>query len=139
MSDPFVRPDPFDKLRVRLYFDDMSKMRQFWFPVLAFGACGAIAAAAAPAATPVTTEQFVERCKSDAGFCRTQILAAHALLERNRKACLPARVTKDAMAERVRDTVADILEEDSDTFRTSPYRAVVDQIITFLWPCEPIS
>ena len=93
----------------------------------------------APAATPVTTEQFVERCKSDLNFCRTQILAAQALLERNRKSCLPARVTKDMMVERVRDTVEDILEEDPDTFRTGPYRAVVDQIIVFLWPCEPIS
>jgi hypothetical protein len=117
----------------------MSKMGAFWFPVLVFAACGAIAAVAAPAPTPVTTEQFVERCKSDAKFCRTQIIAAQTLLERNRKSCLPAKVTKDAMVERVRDTVADILEEDPDTFRMGPYRAVVDQIIVFLWPCEPIS
>jgi hypothetical protein len=117
----------------------MSKMRSLRFLVLAFAACGAIAATAAPAPTPVTTEQFVERCKSDANFCRTQILAAQTLLERNRRSCLPARVTKDAMVERVRDTVVDILEEDPDTFRMGPYRAVVDQIIVFLWPCEPIS
>src|SRR5262249_41678520 len=100
---------------------------------------GASMASAALAPTPVTTEQFVERCKKDTGFCRTQILAAHALLERNKKACLPGKMTKDAMVERVHESVADILEEDPDTFRTSPYRAVVDQIITFLWPCEPIS
>ena len=103
--------------------------------------CVASAAwATAPSnANPVTTEQFVERCKADEGFCRTRILAAHALLERNKKACLPGKMTKDAMVERVRESVADILEEDPDTFRTAPYRAVVDQIITFLWPCEPIS
>ena len=107
--------------------------------VCLFALCGATASLAAPASTPVTTEQFVERCKADAGFCRTQILAAHALLERSKKACLPARVTKEAMVERVQESVADVLEEDPDTFRTSPYRGVVDQIITFLWPCEPIS
>jgi hypothetical protein len=104
-------------------------------------AAGVVAAAtlAAPAATPVTTEEFVARCKLDTAFCRNQILAAEILLERGRKACLPARVSKDAMVERVRDVVSDILEEDPDTFRTGPYRVVVDQIITYLWPCEPIS
>ena len=97
------------------------------------------AAMAAPAAAPVTTEQFVARCKSDAAFCRIQIMAAEALLERSRKACLPARTSKDAMANKVRDVIADVLEEDPDTFGMGPYRPVVDQIISYLWPCEPIS
>jgi hypothetical protein len=99
----------------------------------------AAAATAAPAPTPVTTEQFVARCKNDAAFCRIQIMAAEALLERSRKACLPARMSKDAMANKVRDVIADVLDEDPDTFRTGPYRPVVDQIISYLWPCEPIS
>jgi len=94
---------------------------------------------AAPAPTPVTTEQFVARCKLDVVFCKRQILAAEILLERNRKACLPSKLSKDAMANKVRDVIADILEEDPDTFGTGPYRPVVDQIITYLWPCEPIS
>ena len=94
---------------------------------------------AAPAATPVTTEQFVARCKTDARFCKTQIMAAEVLLERGRKACLPATVSKDAMAAKVQDVIADVLEEDPDTFRTAPYRTAVNQIISFLWPCEPIS
>jgi hypothetical protein len=98
-----------------------------------------VAATAAPAPAPMTTEQFVTRCKTDARFCKTQILAAHALLERSRKACLPAGLTKNAMAERVADTVADVLEEDPDSFRNQPYRQVVDQLILYLWPCEPIS
>jgi hypothetical protein len=98
-----------------------------------------VAAMAAPAATPITTEQFVARCKNDAAFCKIQIMAAEALLERSRKACLPARVSKDAMANKVRDVIADVLEEDPDTFGKGPYRAVVDQIITYLWPCEPVS
>ena len=104
-------------------------------------AAGALAmtAMAAPAKAPLTTEEFVARCKTDAAFCRIQIVAAEALLERSRKACLPGRVSKDAMVNKVRDVVADILEEDPDTFRTGPYRAVVDQIIAYLWPCEPIS
>src|SRR5882672_5805569 len=99
----------------------------------------ATAAMAAPAPTPVTTEQFVARCKNDASFCKIQIMAAEALLERSRKACLPARISKDAMANKVRDVIADVLEEDPDTFGTGPYRPVVDQIISYLWPCEPIS
>ena len=99
----------------------------------------ATAAMAAPAATPVTTEQFIARCKNDAAFCRTQIMAAEALLERSRKACLPGKMSKDAMVNKVRDVVADVLEEDPDTFGPGPYRAVVDQIIAYLWPCEPIS
>jgi len=98
-----------------------------------------VAAMAAPAAAPVTTEQFVARCKTDAAFCRIQIMAAEALLERSRKACLPARTSKDAMANKVQDVIADVLEEDPDTFGTGPYRPVIDQIITYLWPCEPIS
>jgi hypothetical protein len=99
----------------------------------------AVAAAAAPASTPVTTEQFVARCKSDAAFCKIQIMAAEALLERSRKACLPARTSKDAMANKVKDVIADVLDEDPDTFGTGPYRPVVEQIISYLWPCEPIS
>ena len=123
---------------MRLYFASMLMRRTIW-AAFALMVSGASAGFAAPSPTAVTTEQFVERCKTDAGFCRTQILAAHALLERNKKACLPGRVTKDVMVERVHNSVADILEEDPDTFRAAPYRAVVDQIITFLWPCEPIS
>ena len=99
----------------------------------------ATGAMAAPASTPVTTEQFVARCKNDAAFCKIQIMAAEAVLERSRKACLPARISKDAMANKVRDVIADVLDEDPDTFGTGPYRPVVDQIITYLWPCEPIS
>jgi hypothetical protein len=99
----------------------------------------AASAIAAPAATPVTTEQFVARCKSDAAFCKIQIMAAEALLERSRKACLPARTSKDAMANKVKDVIADVLDEDPDTFGAGPYRPVLDQIISYLWPCEPIS
>jgi hypothetical protein len=94
---------------------------------------------AAPASAPVTVEQFVARCKSDAAFCKIRIMAAEALLEKNRKACPPGSLSKDAMAARVQDTISDVLEEDPDTFRGSPYRAVVDQIVGFLWPCQPIS
>ena len=96
-------------------------------------------ASAAPARPPVTTEEFVTRCKTDARFCKIQIMAAEALLEKNHKACLPANVTKDAMAARIQDVVADVLEEDPDSFKSSPYRQVVDQLIDYLWPCEPIS
>ena len=92
---------------------------------------------AAPA--PMTTEQFVARCRIDARFCKTQILAAQTVLERSRKTCLAAGLTKDAMATRAQDTIADVLEEDPDTFRNQSYRQVVDQIISYLWPCEPIS
>jgi hypothetical protein len=95
-------------------------------------------AVAAPAATPVTAEQFLGRCKSDARFCRIQITAIENVMEKSRKACLPASVTKDAMAARVQDTIEEIVEEDPD-LRNGPYRQFVEQIITFLWPCEPIS
>jgi len=105
---------------------------------------GSIAAAllaagslAAPA-VPLTAEQFIERCKSDEGFCRIQIMAAEELLERSRKACLPASVTKDAMATRVRDVIEDVIDE-APELRTGSYRQFVEQIITYLWPCEPIS
>ena len=43
------------------------------------------------------------------------------------------------MANKVKDVIADVLDEDPDTFGTGPYRPVVDQIISYLWPCEPIS
>ena len=93
---------------------------------------------AAPAATPVTAGQFIERCKADARFCRIQIMAIENTLEKSRKACLPARVTTDAMVERVRQTVEEIVEEDPD-LKTGPYRQFVEQLIIFNWPCEPIS
>ena len=116
-------------------------------PMMAFRLCafalaatiGGFGAGAVAAPAPTTTEQFVARCKADPGFCKTQIMAAEILLEKSRKACLPANVSKDAMAIRVQDTIADVLEEDPDTFRSAPYRPAVDQIIAFLWPCEPIS
>ena len=98
----------------------------------------AASAFAAPAATPVTAGQFVERCKSDARFCRIQIDAIENVLEKNRKACLPARVTKEAMVQRVQQTVEEIVEEDPD-LKTGPYRQFVEQVIIFNWPCEPIS
>ena len=113
-------------------------MRRVWYIVAGAMLAGMAAAVAAPAA-PVTTEQFVERCKNDARFCRIQILAAEEVLEKTRKACLPAKLSKDAMAAKVQDVIADVLEEDPDTFRTAPYRPAVNQIISFLWPCEPIS
>jgi hypothetical protein len=111
------------------------------YMVAAVSVAGIVAgsATAAPAPAPVTTEQFVERCKTDAEFCKIQIMAAEALLEKSRKACLPANVSKDAMATRVQDVVGDVLEEDPDTFKSGPYRQIVDQIIAYLWPCEPIS
>jgi hypothetical protein len=109
------------------------------FAALAILAGLVTGASAAPAPAPVTTEQFVARCKTDARFCKTQIQAAQTVLERRRKACLAAGLTKDAMATRVQDTIADVLEEDPDTFRNQSYRQVVDQIILYLWPCEPIS
>jgi len=59
-------------------------------------------------------------------------------MEKSRKACLPGSVTKDVMAERVHHTLEEIMEEDPD-LKTGPYRQFVEQIITFLWPCEPIS
>ncbi len=92
---------------------------------------------AAPA-SPVTAEEFVERCKTDARFCRIQIIAIEQVLEKNRKACLPASVTKDAMATKVQDTIEDVVEEAPD-IKTGPYRQFVEQIVSFVWPCAPIS
>lgn len=108
--------------------------------VMASIAVGMIAAGAraAPAAAPVTAEQFVERCKNDEKFCRIQIMAAEEVLARNRKACLPASVTRDAMATKVQDVIEDVIDEAPD-LKTGSYRQFVDQIITYLWPCEPIS
>jgi len=100
---------------------------------------GAVAApaSAAPAKTPVTAEQFVAACKKDANFCKVQIVAV--LLQQNHRACLPAGVSRDAMAAKVEDLIEDVVEEDPDTFRSGSYRAIIDQVIGFLWPCEPIS
>jgi len=102
--------------------------------IIALAAGSAIAAPAAP----VTAEQFLDRCKSDARFCRIQITAVENVMEKSRKACLPGSVTKDVMAERVHHTLEEIMEEDPD-LKTGPYRQFVEQIIIFLWPCEPIS
>ena len=93
---------------------------------------------AAPATAPVTAAQFVERCKTDARFCQIQIEAIENVLEKNRKACLPASVTKEAMVERVHRTLEEIVEEDPD-LGTGAYRQFVEQLIIFNWPCEPIS
>jgi len=103
------------------------------------GSMLATASFAAPARPTVTVEEFVARCKSEPAFCKIRIMAAEALLEKNRKACPPGSLPKDAMAGRVQDMIGDVLEEDPDNFRGSPYKAVVDQILGFLWPCQPIS
>ena len=78
---------------------------------------------AAPARPPVTVEEFVARCKSEPAFCKIRIMAAETLLEKNRKACPPGSLSKDAMAGRVQDMIGDVLEEDPDNFRGSPYRS----------------
>ena len=93
---------------------------------------------AAPTATPLTAGQFIERCKADARFCRIQIMAIENGLEKSKEVCLPARVTNEAMVQRVQQTVEEIVEEDPD-LKTGPYRQFVEQIIIFNWPCEPIS
>lgn len=132
-----MRERPFDKRKPSCYFPAMIGARHCVLGLIGLGlfATGAMAAPAAP----VTTEQFVARCKFDPGFCNIQIMAAEALLEKSRKACLPAKVSKDAMANRVQNVIADVLEEDPDTFKSGPYRQIVEQIIAYLWPCEPIS
>ena len=75
------------------------------FPVTQVGA--------APAAAPVTAEQFIGRCKSDARFCRIQIMAVETAMEKSRKACLPASVTKDAMAARVQDMQSNVYRHET--------------------------
>ena len=122
------------KRRVRRYFLAMNAIAKLTALILIAVAGIAVAAPAAP----VTAEQFVERCKSDARFCRIQIMAIENTLEKSKKACLPARVTKDAMVQRVQQTVEEIIEEDPD-LKTGPYRQFVEQLIIFNWPCEPIS
>src|SRR3569832_2691169 len=101
-------------------------------------ASGMVSVVQAAAPAPMTAGQFVDGCKSDARFCRIQIEAIENVLEKSKKACLPARVTKDAMVLRVQQTMEEIVEEDPD-LKAGPSRQFVEQLIMFNWPCEPIS
>jgi hypothetical protein len=111
---------------------------------LALGLLASAALAAAPAPSgapagdPVSVADFVARCESDARFCQLRLMAAAELLERDRKLC-PRTTTKEAMAARVAAVMGDILEEGSFTFKDLDYRTLAEQLLVFLWPCEPIS
>ena len=91
------------------------------------------------AAEPVTAGQFAQRCTTSADFCKRRISLEIALLERSRTACLPGSVSRESATAKIRSLFDDVLEEDPETFRATPYQPVIRQIAAFLWPCEPIS
>lgn len=97
-----------------------------------------LAAAPAPTPDPVTMGDFVKRCESDPNFCRIRLMATAEILERNRKLC-PRTTSKEAMAARVAAVMDSVLEEDEESFKNVDYRTIAEQLLVFLWPCEPIS
>jgi hypothetical protein len=107
--------------------------------VVLIAAPGLVVQAEATAAPAMTAEQFAQRCKKSADFCNLGIAVEIATLERSRTACLPGSVSKQMAAAKVKSLFEDVLEEDPETFRASPYRPVIRSIVEFLWPCEPIS
>lgn len=106
---------------------------------VAFGAVGASAAPPAPKREPVTTADFVARCKSEWEFCRVKIVAAMSELNAVREACIPREIKRDAAAVQVAYTLEEALEESPDIFESGNYRSYLAQIIALIWPCGVVS
>ncbi len=102
-------------------------------------ALGPVAPAGAIAAQSMTAEQFADRCRKSADFCSLGISVEIDTLERSRTACLPGSASKRQAVAQVQGLLEDVLEEDPESFRASPYQTVIKGIVAFLWPCEPIS
>jgi hypothetical protein len=107
--------------------------------VVLIAAPGLVVPAPVMAAPSMTAEQFAQRCKKSADFCNLGIAVEIATLERSRAACLPGSVSKQMAAAKVQSLFEDVMEEDPESFRASPYWPVIRSIVEFLWPCEPIS
>jgi len=116
-------------------------MHRFVFVASLLSAFGAVELSAAPApkAEPVTTEEFVARCKSEWEFCRVKITAAMTELNAVREACIPREIKRDEAAVRVAYTLEEALEESPDIFQSGNYKGFLAQIIALIWPCGVVS
>jgi len=97
-----------------------------------------ISAAAFAAASPLTAEQTVERCKQTPDLCKALIGKESSRVLAAREACIPKTVSADAVAARVMHVLDDVLEEDFG-LKDANYSALAGQIIAFLWPCGVVS
>jgi len=117
-------------------------MRKFAFVILcAFGVAGMASAAPAPAPKkdPITTAEFVQRCKSDWEFCRVRIVAAMTEMNAVREACIPRETSRDLAATRVAYSLEEALEESPDIFEHGNYKGYLVQMIALIWPCGVVS
>jgi hypothetical protein len=106
---------------------------------VSLGAAGVFAAAPAAKREPVTTAEFVARCKSEWEFCRVKIVAAMSELNAVREACIPRDIKRDQAAVRVAYTLEEALEESPDIFESGNYKGYLAQIIALIWPCGVVS
>jgi len=102
-------------------------------------AAGVLSAAPAPKSEPVTTAEFVARCKSEWEFCRVKIVAAMNELNAVREACIPRGIKTDTAAVQVAYTLEEALEESPDIFEAGNYKGYLAQIIALIWPCGVVS
>jgi len=111
----------------------------FFCVAISLGAAGDLAAAPTPKRDPVTTAEFVARCKSEWEFCRVKIVAAMSDLNAIREACIPRDIKRDQAALRVAYTLEEALEESPDIFEAGNYKGYLAQIIALIWPCGVVS
>jgi hypothetical protein len=97
---------------------------------------GLVIPAQASGAETVTAAQFLQHCQEAGELCKLQIWGEIRSLERSRTICLPGSLSMESGASRVRIVLQELLEGDPDTFKTMPYKSVIQQIVVFLWPCE---
>jgi hypothetical protein len=110
--------------------------------VLAAVAAAPAAWSASPANAPsASAEQMLDRCKQAPDLCKTIASAQAADLARKGDACIPGNVSREDVADRVVDTVAEAVEEAPDALKDLDYTTLIDQIIVFLWDCKerPVS
>jgi len=109
--------------------------------VCVLGATGIAAAAPAlaPKKDPVTTAEFIQRCKSEWEFCRVRIVAAITEMNAVREACVPSQMPRDEAAVRVAYTLEEALEESPDIFENGNYKGFLVQMIALIWPCGVVS
>lgn len=107
--------------------------------LLYLGLCVAAAMATSPslsAGDGMTTTQFMLKCKSDAAFCRDEIVKASNAPKQAGEACVPDTVGAADMAKQVVDLWQSAIDNTGIDLSNEKYTDGVYDAVATLWPCR---
>ncbi len=84
----------------------------------------------------MTTAEFMLKCKSDAGFCRDEIVKASNAPKQAGEACVPDTVSADAMAKQVLELWQSAIDNMGTDLNNEKYTDGVYDAVATLWPCR---